>query len=284
MDLCRLYKAISVEDTGKSLAEARNKGVERARGSLIAFIDDDCEIPDTWLEKICAIFQQHPVVSCLGGPDLIPPDGERSVVAASVAAFDESRRTKIALDRAAVNKIKGANVTCKKEVFESIRYNTWARLCEDLDFHIRLVENGYHLRFDPENFLWHRQNVGRGGLLYGLGHILRCSIKTAPIFASWRTFTYAKDDSLITSFYLSLFLLPVMIVLLFVSSLAFCLALFSLMVIYTAFTVWTTKISNISTVCSIPFLVTLTTATRLLGFCIGTVALIFRRYDRGQLA
>ena len=284
LDLCRVYEAIPVEETGKSLGAARNSGVERARGSLVAFIDDDCEAPQTWLERICATFQQHPSVSCLGGPDLMPREGKRSVFAVSVGAFDESRRTRLALDRSAVNKIKGANVTCKKEVFERIRYNTSLQYGEDLEFHIRLIENGCHLRFDPEVWLWHRQNPGRGGLLHGLSHMLRCSISSAPIFASWKTLTYAKDDSLIASFYLSLFLLPVMVVLLCASSLGFCLVLSSLMVTYTAFTVWTTKISNISTICSIPFLVALTTLTRLLGFCVGTVAHIFKQYGRIHLA
>ncbi len=41
-------------------ASARQIGVERARGSLLAFTDDDCTLPSNWLKAIVAASARHP--------------------------------------------------------------------------------------------------------------------------------------------------------------------------------------------------------------------------------
>lgn len=38
---------------------ARNKGIEKARGNLIAFIDDDCIPNDDWLERFIGAIEKH---------------------------------------------------------------------------------------------------------------------------------------------------------------------------------------------------------------------------------
>ena len=46
---------------------ARNLGVLRAKGEIIAFTDDDCLVPKDWLYQIQEAFNIHPQVSCVGG-------------------------------------------------------------------------------------------------------------------------------------------------------------------------------------------------------------------------
>src|SRR3972149_11851864 len=47
-------------------AEARNRGIEAARGKLVFFIDADCIAPSSWMATLLKTYHEgHPVV---GGP------------------------------------------------------------------------------------------------------------------------------------------------------------------------------------------------------------------------
>ena len=49
---------VHVEETG--LSRARNAGIRQSTGSIIAFTDDDCVVPTTWLTDIAAVFESEP--------------------------------------------------------------------------------------------------------------------------------------------------------------------------------------------------------------------------------
>jgi len=43
----------------------RNVGLEKAQGKVVAFVDDDCQVPPEWLEKIEAVFADNPKVGMM---------------------------------------------------------------------------------------------------------------------------------------------------------------------------------------------------------------------------
>lgn len=48
---------------------ARNKGLERARGEILVFFDDDAYVPDKdFLERVWLLHQTHPQALAIGGP------------------------------------------------------------------------------------------------------------------------------------------------------------------------------------------------------------------------
>ncbi len=47
-------------------AAARNIGITRATGNILAFIDDDCEAAADWLEQLCAPFREPHIVGVEG--------------------------------------------------------------------------------------------------------------------------------------------------------------------------------------------------------------------------
>lgn len=51
----------------KGPATARNLGISKAKGDIIAFTDDDCVVPPNWLEKLLDGFGRYPEVVGVGG-------------------------------------------------------------------------------------------------------------------------------------------------------------------------------------------------------------------------
>jgi glycosyltransferase involved in cell wall biosynthesis len=54
---------------------ARNRGIQEARGDVIAFMDDDCEASDDWLLQIVAAFDRFPGAGIVAGALVAPPPG-----------------------------------------------------------------------------------------------------------------------------------------------------------------------------------------------------------------
>jgi len=54
---------------------ARNRGAAMANGSVIAFTDDDCAVPPSWLAELAEGWQRHPGAGCIGGSVEVVVDG-----------------------------------------------------------------------------------------------------------------------------------------------------------------------------------------------------------------
>jgi GT2 family glycosyltransferase len=173
-------------------------GVKHAKGELVTFIDDDAEAPENWLQNIYSTFKQYPSLVCLGGPHSTPPEeSQESPLRFVEGSFLESHMQRTYLDRSAIGKIAGCNVTYKKAIFDKIGYlnETW-RSGEDWEFHRRLLEKGYNMRFDPQISVWHHRQ--------GLKHVFQNSAKMMPFYLSWKTFKYSKYESLFATYYYQL--------------------------------------------------------------------------------
>jgi glucosyl-dolichyl phosphate glucuronosyltransferase len=51
----------------KGLSAARNRGIKQSTGALVAFIDDDAEVTNDYLETAIGFFQTHPDIDAIGG-------------------------------------------------------------------------------------------------------------------------------------------------------------------------------------------------------------------------
>src|SRR3989344_6761180 len=59
---------------GLNPSENRNKGAEKSKGKIIAFLDDDATLETNYLKKAEEFFEKHPEIDIVGGPQLSPID------------------------------------------------------------------------------------------------------------------------------------------------------------------------------------------------------------------
>ncbi len=57
-----------VDEPKKGLTSARQRGLEEAKGDLIAYIDADTRIPPGWVDKALEIFAEDLAIVCVSGP------------------------------------------------------------------------------------------------------------------------------------------------------------------------------------------------------------------------
>jgi glucosyl-dolichyl phosphate glucuronosyltransferase len=146
------------EKTG--LSNARNKAIEKANSELIAFLDDDCFITDTYLDRIQWLVENLDF-DCVGGmylpwyyvqkPKWINDD------------FGKMKSLNIVLSKVEKDYVAGGNMLFKKKVFNKVGFfpvefgmngNLTAYGEEDyIQEKIRKV--GGSIYFDPELIVFH---------------------------------------------------------------------------------------------------------------------------------
>jgi glycosyltransferase involved in cell wall biosynthesis len=140
------------------LAAARNEGIRRAKGSLIALLDDD----DIWLPDKLAIQQRYldenpacdAVQSAAWAFFTHKPD--------ELWGFDRPSPLTLAAALTGECTVIPASLVARKELFQRLgSFDERFRLHEERDFEIRLAAAGYRLQAIPEPLVrFRRQSHG----------------------------------------------------------------------------------------------------------------------------
>lgn len=152
--IARAHGATVVRIEHLGLSAARNAGVERASGEIVAFLDDDA-YPDTdWLQYLAAALRDERLAG-VGGPNLPPDDG---IVAECVAAAPGGPIHVLTSDREAEH-VPGCNMAFRKSALDAIggfdpRFRTAG---DDVDVCWRLQEAGWTLGFSAGAVVMHRR-------------------------------------------------------------------------------------------------------------------------------
>ncbi len=177
-DIVKKYPVKLVVEKRKGLNVARNTGIKKGNGEIVAFTDSDCIVPSNWVTKIVENFK-NPQVSCVGGSakalnsDFVSQYADNSIV----------RLMPFFTKREELDKVKpffrhpaGCNMAYRKKVAEEIGYfdENIQYGFDEVEFADRVCKAGYKMVLDPKVLVWHKHRSTLGEFLkqnfqYGRG-------------------------------------------------------------------------------------------------------------------
>ncbi len=182
----------------KGPASARNTGIKLAKGSIIGFTDDDCEIDGQWIKKMTESHIANPDMAAVGGETIVP--GKSIERAIGQYLGNMSIQFKINGELETIF-FPTCNVSIKKEVLEKYSFDETFPFPggEDLEYFWRLYKNGFRFIYDStivvkhhrsklfKSFIKQNYYYGRGNLQVYKIHpdhptLQNLTLKTLPFF------------------------------------------------------------------------------------------------------
>ncbi|PWT88113.1 MAG: hypothetical protein C5B54_11140 [Acidobacteria bacterium] len=133
---------------------ARNSGIDQASGRILAFTDSDCILPATWLPTIKEHFEKKCCRICVGRSY----SSQDSIVSKWIQSIDDVRSTKL-LDQQIVNYFDTRNVAAFREIFLKDRFDSTFVSAGDLEFGLRITNQGERIHFLQQLEVEHRHSA-----------------------------------------------------------------------------------------------------------------------------
>jgi len=159
-DIVKKYPVKLVVEKRKGLNVARNTGIKKGNGEIVAFTDSDCIVPSNWIAKIVENFK-NPQVSCVGGSakalnnDFVSQYADNSIV----------RLMPFFTKREELDKVKpffrhpaGCNMAYRRKVAQEVGYfdENIQYGFDEVEFADRVCKAGYKMVLDPNVLVWHK--------------------------------------------------------------------------------------------------------------------------------
>jgi glycosyltransferase involved in cell wall biosynthesis len=168
-------------EEGGTRASACNVGISNAKGEIVAFTDDDCVVPENWLEQIAVNFANREI-QVLGGPSLTPAESTRLEKALGVTYAQVVQLTSIG--NKSGEKVAGCNSAYRKSTVIDIGgFNEKLVTAEETELHSRIHKNGGKIFYDPNMAVLHFRRASFRSFFkqfyrYGLGK--GCMLREHP--------------------------------------------------------------------------------------------------------
>lgn len=155
-----------VKEAKQGLSFARNAGAFQSKGDIIGYLDDDSKADSSWVESLCRVYNDFPLVACVGGrieamwpverPKWLPQSLERNY-----GVFDLGDDIR---EIAYPANVLGGNISVRKEVllkvggFRSVlgRGLTGLLSNEEKDFCHRIQQSGGTVMYTPHALVYHK--------------------------------------------------------------------------------------------------------------------------------
>jgi glycosyltransferase involved in cell wall biosynthesis len=152
----RFDKVRYLRQENKGPAAARNAGVAASQGQIIAFTDDDCIVPDDWIERLADGYKRFPDAAGVGGYMEAPEETIRNNVFARYEQYVSQARYGVGPDEyfGGFECPAGGtnNMSYAREIFEEtggFDEGFPVAAGEDADFKWRVCQKGNKLLYIP---------------------------------------------------------------------------------------------------------------------------------------
>lgn len=176
-ELCARFPVEYVLEPQPGQSRARNRGLARATGELVAFTDDDCVAEAGWLSGLAREYADQRVMAVTGVVVPLELETPSQYLFEAQGGFRRGFRRRV-LDGTRVEPATsaglagaGANATFRRRVFDELGpFREWlgpgtpARAADDNDIFCRILSAGYTVVYDPGRIVWHRHRRDPGGL------------------------------------------------------------------------------------------------------------------------
>jgi glycosyltransferase involved in cell wall biosynthesis len=140
----------------KNQSVARNRGVDDARGSLIAFLDDDELVPVGWLSSLVDATFKYPDADCFGGPCRIRFEGRPPRLCRKCWPGEGHKDLGDTEHRVAW--VAAGNMMIRRRAFERAgRFNESLTYGEEAEWGHRLNAAGGRIMYLPPAWILHRR-------------------------------------------------------------------------------------------------------------------------------
>ncbi len=143
----------------------RNKGADKGKADIIAFIDDDAIVHIDLLKNAEEFFKEHPEIDIVGGPQLTPLD-EKGFARISGYALSSKFGGWSTSNRYGIKKLNlnaddtyltTAIMFCRKNVFKKVRFDENLFPGEDSKFVLEAKKAGFRIAYSPKLIVYHKR-------------------------------------------------------------------------------------------------------------------------------
>ncbi len=153
-------------ERGFNPSDNRNRGIQKAKGDVLLFLDDDCYIEKDLLKNAETFFNKYPYTDVLGGPQLTPFSDNlfAKAVGYVISSFFGSYKMAVRYKKSKLNlnadysSLTSAVCFIKKDIFtkaQGFNPNLWPG--EDPELFARLKKLGFNLAYSPDIFIYHKR-------------------------------------------------------------------------------------------------------------------------------
>ena len=164
---------------------SRNYGYERAKGDYYVVFDSDCIIPPHYFETV----EKHlnaDYLDAYGGPDRAHEDFTviQKAISYSMTSLFTTGGIRGRKQHIGTFHPRSFNMGISREVFEKTGGYIIPFMGEDIEFSIRIIENGFKTGLIPDAYVYHKRRTSLGQFFRQLHFFGRARINVSRFYAS----------------------------------------------------------------------------------------------------